>query len=604
MKLIYISNSKLPATSAHGLQLMQMCSAFAGNGYEVELVVPRRLGTITDDPFDYYGIEKSFKITKIPCIDFIFWSESKLAFLIQIISFLLFSKISLMFKKYDVLYSRDSMAGIFFKNIFLEIHSLPKDMGFVYLKILKRAKALIVLTNFIKEGMVKFGINPDKIFVSPDAVNLKKFDIEVSMADARARLQLPLNKKLVGYVGMLRTLGMEKGIDTAVRALSELKARQDIYLVLVGGYKPDIEIYEKLAKEFNVKDRIIFTGMVKHDLVPIYLKAFDILIAPFPETEHYSFYMSPLKIFEYMASGRPIISTTLPSLKEILNDSNSVLVAPGSHLELARAIEKVLSDGQLSSSISAKALIDAGEYTWKKRTAKILSFIGDENVRSFSSKSSVKEYSKMYLRAGEEYVIKKYMSAGTSVLDVGCGAGRTTSYIYDNGAKVIGVDIAEPLVREAKKKFSQIDFRVMDVRHLNFKDESFDTVFFSFNGIDNLSDLEDRKNGILEMKRVLKSGGHLIYTSHNGLAIPRTKTSFWIILNNLAKLRIGPHWRVEKYDFGGLTQYYNNIWNESRLLVSLGFKKVETIGNSKRFLHAPKFILSAVDKFPIYIAEK
>ncbi|MDO8493078.1 MAG: glycosyltransferase [bacterium] len=602
-KLIYISNSKLPATSAHGLQLMQMCSAFAKNGYDVELVVPRRVGTTSEDPFTYYGIDRNFKITKVPCIDFIFLSESKLAFLLQMLSFMIFSRILLMFKKYDVLYSRDAMAGVFFRDISLELHSIPKKTSLAYLNILKRAKLLIVLTGFIKERMSKLGISKDKILISPDAVNLDKFDIDISKDEARKKLGLPADKKLVGYVGMLRTLGMEKGIDVAVKALSQI-GRQDVCLVLVGGYQPDIEIYEGQAELLSVQDRLICTGMVKHDLVPIYLKAFDILIAPFPETEHYSYYMSPLKIFEYMASGRPIISTTLPSLKEVLNSSNSILVAPDSSLELASAVERVLDDGELASSISDKALRDVHEYTWEKRTAKILSFIKEENVRSFSSNSSVKEYSKMYLRPGEEYVIKKYMPKGSVVLDLGCGAGRTTSYIYDNGAKVVGVDIAAPLIEEAKKKFPRIDFRVMDARHLDFKDASFDAVFFSFNGIDNLDSLEEREGALLEMKRVLKLGGHLIYTSHNGLAIPRTKTSFSIIWNNLGRLRIGPHWRVEKYEFGRLTQYYNNIWNESFALRLLGFKNVENIGNSKRFLHSSRFVLSSVDKFPIYIGQK
>lgn len=227
-----------------------------------------------------------------------------------------------------------------------------------------------------------------------------------------------------------------------------------------------------------------------------------------------------------------------------------------------------------------------------------------ENINSFSSELSVKEYSKRYLRAGEEYVIKKYMPAGSRVLDMGCGAGRTTSYISENGCRVVGADVSASLIKKAKDLYPDIDLRVMDARNLDFKDDSFDAVFFSFNGIDNLASIQERNKAIIEMRRVLKPGGRLIYSSHNALAIPRTRMSWKIIFNNLGKLRIGPHWRGEEYDFGKLTQYYNSLWNEKARLRELGFKNVEVAGNSAKILNAPDLVLAFLDKFPIYIAQK
>ena len=614
MKLIYISNSKLPASFAHGLQIMQMCAAFAKNGCEVELIVPHRVGAIQEDPFDYYGIERIFKITKVPCIDFIYLNNSKFFFMLQLLSFMLVSRLKLLFRKQDILYSRDYMAGLFFKNLALEIHSLPQNTGRLYRYIYKKTRTLVVLTDFIKERLVKLNINGDKILVASDAVNFSKFDISISKEKARKKLGLPLDKKLIGYVGMLRTMGMEKGIDIAIKSLSETRnSPEDIYLVLVGGLPDDVKYYQELALKQGIPDRIIFTGMVRHDLVPVYLKAFDALIAPFPQNEHYSFYMSPLKIFEYMASGRPIISTTLPSLKAILNNTNSVLVSPGSSAELSGAIVKILKDENFSKNIADQALVDVQEYTWIKRTANILFFIKsllrnkqaeDQNIKSFSSELSVKEYSKKYLRDGERYVIEKYMLPNSLILDVGCGAGRTTYYISEHGCRVIGVDIAAPLIEQARKSFPDINFRVMDVRKLDFQDSSFDTVFFSFNGIDNLASLSERKGAMEEMKRVLKPGGFFIYSSHNGLAIPRTKTGWKIVLNNLGRLSFGPHWRFEEYDFGKLIQYYNNIWSEKNSLLSAGFKNIKIIGNSKKILAAPNFVLAFLDKFPIYITQK
>lgn len=613
MKLVYVSNSKLPTNSAHGLQVMQMCSAFADVGLEVQLIVPARAGTVPQDPFDYYGIKKNFKITKLPCVDFLHLSGNKFIFLLQLSSFLAASRLYLFFRRYDFIYSRESVVSLLFRRAILEIHSLPKNYGKFYISALKSARALIVLTSFIKERMVKSGINAQNILVASDAVNLEKFNIDISKSDARKKLNLPLDKKLVGYVGMLRTLGMEKGIDVAIDAFSAIKDRADVSLVLVGGFPEDIAYYRDAAKTSGISDRVIFTGMVRHDSVPEYLKAFDILIAPFPETEHYNFYMSPLKIFEYMASNRPIISTHLPSLKEVLNPLNSVLVSPGSARELGMAILDILDDENFSKKIAGQALRDVHGYTWIKRAERISDFfknLSDNqdaerlNIESFSSPLSVREYSKKYLRAGEKYVIEKYMPADSSVLDLGCGAGRTTIYIFENGCNVIGVDISDSLIDQARKNFPEIDFRVMDARSLNFKDSSFDAVFFSFNGIDNLTSLTERKKVMEEVRRVLRPGGFFIYSSHNSLAFPRTATSWKILFNNFGRLRFGPHWRNEEYDFGKLVQYYNNIWNERHSLFSVGFRSVTALGNSGKLLKAPDFILAFLDKFPIYIAQK
>jgi glycosyltransferase involved in cell wall biosynthesis len=265
------------------------------------------------------------------------------------------------------------MTGIFFKDVVLELHLLPKKIKPFHLYVWKRAKKLIVLTSFIKKRMIDVGISPDKIIVASDGVNLSMFDILVSKEEARIKTHLPQDKKILGYVGMLRTLGMEKGVDVAIKALAEIKDKNAIF-VLVGGSTADIDFYKNLAMNMGISERIIFVGRVEHSQIPIYLKAFDVLLAPFPENEHYSFYMSPMKIFEYMASKRPIISTALPTLREIIGDS-ALLVKPGKVDSLRDGINKVLDNSELSENLSKKAYDRVLEYTWQNRAKNILKFI-------------------------------------------------------------------------------------------------------------------------------------------------------------------------------------------------------------------------------------
>jgi glycosyltransferase involved in cell wall biosynthesis len=397
-KLIYIANARIPTEKAHGIQIMKMCEALAqcdannankANKIEVELLTPRRFNSINQDPFEYYDAERVFEIKRLPCLDLVYFGLEKFGFLIQTVTFLISAKIYLFFKRYDILYTREQLVGLFFKDFILEIHSLPSNIKTFHKKIWQKAKTLIVLTSFIKKRLVEAGVKEDKILVAPDGVDLEKFQIQNYQAKVpksqddfgiaslklkiREELGLPQDKILIGYVGMLKTMDMEKGIDVAIQSLKFLD--ENYILVLVGGKREDIEFYKKQAEESNLSSRVFFIGWVKHKLVPLYLKSFDILITPFPENKHYKFYMSPLKIFEYMASGAPIIASDLPSIREILNENNAVLVEPDNAEKLAEGIKKVLLNKDLADKISKQALEDVQGYTWQKRAEKILEFI-------------------------------------------------------------------------------------------------------------------------------------------------------------------------------------------------------------------------------------
>ncbi len=372
MKLIYIANARIPTEKAHGFQIMKMCEVFSRQGIEVELVIPWRFNPLKENPFDYYGIEKIFKITKVPSFDLV--KFGKLGFIIQSFSFAKFAFYYLIFKKADIIYARDALPlfwlSFFKKNIFWEVHA--GVFNFATKRILRKCKGIISISWGLKDFYRVKGADADKILVAPDGMDLKMFDIKISKKESREKLNLPGNKILVGYVGMLRTMGMEKGIDAAIKSLKFLD--KNVLLALVGGRDKDIEFYKKLSRDFNLEGRVVFVGRVKHQLVPFYLKAFDVLIAPFPETEHYKFYMSPLKIFEYMASKRPIVASDLPSLREVLNGKNSILVALEGPEILAEGIKKAL-DKDLAKIISEQAYRDAQKYTWKKRAQKILDFV-------------------------------------------------------------------------------------------------------------------------------------------------------------------------------------------------------------------------------------
>ena len=179
MKLIYIVNVRLPHTWAHSIQIMKMCEAFAQKGLEVELVTGMKRDT-EKKIFAYYNIKTKFQITKIPYFDLSAEGPSKINFLIRSFSFLFFARLAALFKQYDILYLRTSLAGLFFRNFYLEVHQLPPRIKSWHKLTYKKAKKIIVLTKFLKQELIASGADEAKIIIAADAVDLAEFAISLT----------------------------------------------------------------------------------------------------------------------------------------------------------------------------------------------------------------------------------------------------------------------------------------------------------------------------------------------------------------------------------------------------------------------------------------
>ena len=378
MKLLYIANQRLPVEKAYGLQVAKMGEAFAAFGLEVSLIAPTRKDPIKQDFFSFYSIERNFRFKKLFSPDF--YLPGKLDSLAVVIkSFISASVLAFysVFRKADLIYSRDEFPlyflSFFKKNLVFEAHRFSKRRIFFYRRFKNKALKIVVISKGLEKEFINFGFNQKNVLIAHDGVDLKKFDLDLDKSQARLKLDLPEDKKLVGYVGQLRTMGMEKGIDLAIKSLKSLP--DDLDLILVGGSGEDIDFYKTLAEKENLAERVLFKGRISHDSIPLWLKAFDALIMPFPFTKHYAFYMSPLKLFEYMASRRPIAASDLPSVREILDEKNSILFNPDDQVSLAEAVKKIFDSPDWAGKMADQAFEDVKNYTWQKRAEKILDFI-------------------------------------------------------------------------------------------------------------------------------------------------------------------------------------------------------------------------------------
>ncbi|MDP3962767.1 MAG: glycosyltransferase [bacterium] len=204
-------------------------------------------------------------------------------------------------------------------------------------------------------------------------VDLAPYEEKVDKEKVREELNLPKDKFLAGYIGLFKTMGMEKGISTMISALTHLPA--DYIMVFVGGRPDEIKFYEEFAVSNRVFDRCIFRPFQDFKGVVKYEKAMDALIIPYPDKPHFREYGFPMKIYEYMASGVPVVYTKLDLLEEVVGNC-AFGIAPDSPSELASALKRILANRKEAEILAEKARVKVREYTWEMRAQNILERFG------------------------------------------------------------------------------------------------------------------------------------------------------------------------------------------------------------------------------------
>lgn len=381
MKITYLSGIRIPSERAHAVHCIKMAEALAKRGHQVELVVAGRYNPEFKnvDVFEFYNLERQFKIKKLLVIDILHWfDKGPFATWLTNLTFAISSFVYVLFNSADLIYSRDRLPLLFIslykKNFVYEIHEYRSKNKNLYKRLSKRGKGLVVITQSIKELLIKDGIKSNKILVASDAVDLKKFQIETKKNEVRKKLGLPVDKKIILYNGSLYKW---KGVCTLVQITRYPLPISRYLIILVGGAEYDINRLKKFIKENNLSEsKVLILGHKQYKDMPNYLAAADVLVLPNAGKKILSAkYTSPLKMFEYMASQKPIVASDLPSIREVLNENNAVLVEPDNPQALAQGIQKVLQDLELADKISKQAYIDVQNYTWEKRVKKILEFI-------------------------------------------------------------------------------------------------------------------------------------------------------------------------------------------------------------------------------------
>lgn len=374
MKIIYISTSEIPSRAANSIHVMKMCNAFAALGHEVVLIARSGDKTVSEeasDVYDFYGVEKNFGLKYIQR-----WRG------VGKYLYGVFAVLWTTLKAPDVIYTRDPVAALvlclFGQRVFFESHT-PLDNTAdkrLLIKWLFRRKSLariVVITHTLKRYYeATFPFMTERILVAPDGADLLPENIQaVAIQRETGRLQ-------VGYTGHLYP---GKGVET-VAALAPLASWADFHIV--GGTPDDLQRWKSQGVAC---DNLTFHGFHPHSDVPAFLCAFDVLLLPNRKvvlTDGYarsgarkpmniSEWTSPLKAFEYMSTGKPILVSDLPALREVFEDGkNALLCHPEEPEDWLNKLAMLRDDPELRHTLGTEALERfVAKYTWRARAQSI-----------------------------------------------------------------------------------------------------------------------------------------------------------------------------------------------------------------------------------------
>ncbi len=217
----------------------------------------------------------------------------------------------------------------------------------------------------------------------------------------------------------------------------------------------------------------------------------------------------------------------------------------------------------------------------------------NKNLELYQSESNLEAYLSDYkLQPAEKILFQKYLPSPTNVLDLGCGGGRVALALHEAGHKVTAVDINGEIIERAAKRFPYINFRQGDACTLQFADNTFEAVVFSYNGLDYLRTNTERFCALREIERVLKPDGIFIFSLHNldYLSLgPFAGGSLRLWLKYLFEYRKEESVQVVEIEYGGFNTFYTRTSEVKNILENAGFVLLDSKGNREHSKKAKIF---------------
>lgn len=383
MRILYFADIRFPLERANGIQTMETCHALARRGHDVTLVVRPDTQTPSRDPFDYYNLPRTPRLI----VEYAPTTGPSMARRIGYLAFAFGRAAGT--GRADLVMTRDlTVASLLLRlpsrpPLVYESHGYAPEVAEALPSLVSTARSpsasklarlgrreayvwryadgYVTITRGLAESLAeRFGPR-ERVGIVHDGARIG------SSHDTSSVTRSP-GDVVVTYSGHLYPW---KGVDVLLDALARIPS---IRATIVGGHEkePDLGRLQGVAARLGIADRVTFTGLVAPGQVPEHLRNADILALPNPRSAISDHATSPLKLFEYMAAGKAIAASNLPSIGEVLtHDVNALLVTPGDAEALAAAIRRLVGDADLRARLGAAARRDVAEYSWDRRAERL-----------------------------------------------------------------------------------------------------------------------------------------------------------------------------------------------------------------------------------------
>ena len=380
MRIFCISASKVPSTTANSIQVMKACQALAQLGHEVRLSVPfldqdggggkGRKAPGWEQIASFYGLQTPFEVAWIPAKRH--WRRY---------DFALKAVFRCLRWKADLLYVWPLQAALLGLGlgmpVALELHGPPEGkIGpalFWLMRRLPGRKRWLPISQGLVDMLERADHLPfreGEVVIAPNGVDLERYQDLPEPGVARSRLGLP-ECFTAGYTGHLYS-GRGMGV------LEEL-AREfhKVQFLWVGGREADVQAWKERFEKEQIRN-VILAGFIENQRLPLYQAAAEVLLMPYERVitgssgGNSAEYASPMKMFEYMACERAIISSDLPVIREVMNDKNCLLCPQEDVESWIKALEELIQKPELRVTLGKQARKDVLAYSWRERAQKAL----------------------------------------------------------------------------------------------------------------------------------------------------------------------------------------------------------------------------------------
>ncbi|OGO33573.1 MAG: hypothetical protein A2Z16_08715 [Chloroflexi bacterium RBG_16_54_18] len=396
MKIAVIAPSEIPARRANTIQVMKMAQAMVISGHEVFVLAPRTpkttrepdsqigdLENASGEPWEdlawHYGLKTKFPIIRLisrPGLRRYDFSLSAVRWARRWNAELVYTRLP----------QAAALAVMLGSKTILEVHDMPQGFAGpilfrLYLMSASACRLVCITSALANDLQNQYGESriSSRLIIAPDGVDIERYETLPSPQQARSiinnklrgRFPRDLVRFTAGYTGHLYP---GRGVDFMLELAGTLPK---IDFLLVGGEIRDISELETEISRQNLEN-IFVAGFIPNAELPLFQSACDVLLMPYQNLVaassggDISRYLSPMKLFEYLACGRPIVSSTLSVLSEVLNNQNAVLLPAGNVESWTLALRQLQNDPETRERLSTQARQDALKYTWEKRVGLIL----------------------------------------------------------------------------------------------------------------------------------------------------------------------------------------------------------------------------------------